>query len=124
MHIEKLVERYVDAWNRRDLAQLLGLLHAGAAYYDALWRELCVGRDLPKYLRDGLDEDKYWYEITGDLVVADNSVAYHYAAYEWDGMKIGANCFQGVEILVVAGDKITGGIDGLDPIALTLSDPE
>ncbi|MHA6262912.1 fumarylacetoacetate hydrolase family protein [Arenibacterium sp. CAU 1754] len=25
---------------------------------------------------------------------------------------------------VVAGDKITGGIDGLDPIALTLSDPE
>ncbi|WP_323785382.1 fumarylacetoacetate hydrolase family protein [Thalassovita sp.] len=25
---------------------------------------------------------------------------------------------------VVAGDKITGGIDGLDPIALTLGDPE
>lgn len=27
MRVEELVERYIDAWNRRDLAQLLGLLH-------------------------------------------------------------------------------------------------
>ena len=46
MELKELVEDYMDRWNRRDTAGLLSFMHKGAAYYDAFWRETCVGSDL------------------------------------------------------------------------------
>lgn len=102
----ELVTRYFDAWNRRDLAAVLDCLSPGAAYYDALWRESCVGRYLPKYLEDNLAEDQYWYELPGELIVTKEAIVCRYVAFDWVESTIGKKRFEGAEVLTVQDDKI------------------
>jgi hypothetical protein len=106
MKRRELVERYLDAWNRRDVAAVLELFHPGAAVYDALWRESCAGQFLPKYIQDGLEEDEYWYELTDELIYFDEGVIYRYAGYEWDGSQIGEKRFEGAEVMTVVNSRI------------------
>ena len=106
MKQDELVRRYLDAWNRRDVAAILDLLHPGAAYFDALWRESCVGRHLPNYLAEALGEDQYWYDLLGELIVTEDGVVYRYAGYSWDGTKVGKKRFEGAEVLSVREGKI------------------
>lgn len=106
MKRREIVECYLDAWNRRDADAVLELLNPGAAVYDALWRESCVGSSLPKYIRDGLEEDEYWYELTGELIYFDDGVIYRYAGHDWDGFQIGEKRFAGAEVMTIVDSKI------------------
>ena len=106
MNMEQLVDDYVDAWNRQDLGQLLGLLDKRATFYDAYWMEYCVGRDLDRFLGDSFEENNYWYQRTGTLILVDNSVTYRYTAHERIDSKIGPALFNGAEVLTFRGRKI------------------
>lgn len=106
MNMEKLVEDYIDAWNRQDVAGILELMHKGAAYYDAFWTETCVGRELDQYLKGYFDEEPYWYQQVGDAIVSDRSVVFRYSAHERSDSKIGNPIFYGAEVLIVRGSKI------------------
>ena len=75
MDLEKLVEDYISAWNRKDIDGLLALLHRGFAVYNAFWMESSVGKDAAQYLRDTLDEDECWYQQIGDVIVYNHGVA-------------------------------------------------
>ena len=111
IHLEELVKKYFSAWNRRDIGDLLAVLHNGAAYYDAFWRESCVGRDLRRYFTDCLADDPLWYELIGDLIVADDGVVCRYAAHERNGSAVGRLLFEGAEVLTLR-----------DGLILTISD--
>ncbi len=121
MNLDKLVEQYVSAWNRKDTDDLLALMHEGVAYYNAFWMESSVGQDVTQYLRDRLDEEKYWYQQVGGVIVCDDGVAYRYNAHELKDAAIGRALFNGAEVLNIRDGKIITVTDiycDPDPTAL------
>lgn len=106
MDVEKLVERYVCAWNEQDVEGLLNLMHKGASFYDAFWMETCVGQDLAQYFRDSFEEENYWYEQIGGAIEVDNGVAFRYLTYERGKSKFGRALYNGAEVLILRDDKI------------------
>jgi AraC-like DNA-binding protein len=106
MDLEEIVRKYFDAWNQRDVAGLLDLMHAGAAYYDAFWMETCVGNDLAQYFRDAMAEEPLWYVQVGEIVESENGVVARYSAHDLDASKIGDPLHYGAEIINVVDGKI------------------
>jgi AraC-like DNA-binding protein len=103
---KELVETYINAWNQRDVAGLLELMYAGAAYYDAFWMETCVGSDLAQYFQDAMDEEPFWYVQVGEVIETKNGVVFRYSAHDPDASKIGEPLHYGAEILNVVDGKI------------------
>lgn len=106
MHLEKLVQDYISAWNRQDVEGLLALMHSGCAYYDAFWRETCVGRDLVRYFHDSVEDYVYFYELVGNVIETDSGVAFRYNACERNDSKNRKAVFAGVEVLTIRDGKI------------------
>ena len=106
MTIEELISRYYAAWNSRDADAALGLMHPGAAYYDAFWMETCVGRDLQVYLRDALAEEQFWYERAGDIITTPHGIIGRYDAHEYSAGNVGDVVFNGFEIFRVHDGRI------------------
>lgn len=105
MDLRKLVEVYVDAWNQQDVDKVLGLMHKGAAYYDAFWMETCVGKDLADYFRGCFEIDNFWYKIVGEPVVVNGGVAYRYSVHD-HGDPDEPVLFYGTSVLIVRDGKI------------------
>lgn len=106
MHPERLVEDYISAWNRQDVEGVLALMHSGAAYYDAFWRETCVGRDLVQYIHDSVEDYAYFYRLIGDVIVTDSGVAFRYSAHDSSDSEDADVVFAGVEVLTIRDGKI------------------
>lgn len=106
MESEELVERYISAWNRRDADGVLALMHTGAAYYDAFWRETCVGRDLTEYFHISFAEEAYSYQQAGEAIITDSGAIVRYNAHEWTDSGPGKVVFSGAEVLAVQDGKI------------------
>lgn len=111
MNADEIVRRYVDAWNRQDVAGLLKLMHNGAAYYDAFWMETCVGRDLAQYFQDTIDQEPYWFEQIGETIITENGVTYRYSAHDRGASTIGEPILYGAGILGIKDNKILNVTD-------------
>ena len=105
MYLRKLVEDYVDAWNQQDVDKILGLMHKGAAYYDAFWMETCVGKDLADYFHDCFETDNFFYKTVGEPVTVNGGVAYRYSAHD-HGDPNEPVLFYGTSVLIVRDGKI------------------
>ena len=103
---EQLVEKYINAWNRRDVESLLDLMHRGAAYYDAFWMESCVGSDLSRYLEDSMREEPYRYERIGDVITTPTGCVFRYRAYSRFVPDIAEPVFEGAEVLTLHDGRI------------------
>ena len=106
MDLEILVDNYVSAWNRRNVEDLLNILHGGFAIYNAFWMESSVGKDAATYLRDILEEERYWYQRTGASIPFDNGVVYRYTAHELNDSTPGNCLFSGAEVLNIRNGRI------------------
>ena len=104
MDTESLVEKYIAAWSRQSVADLLDLFHPGAAYYDAFWMETCVGKDLRKYFQDSFDEESEIFERVGDIIVTAHGVVFRYAAFTCP--KGAEPTYYGADVLTILGNKI------------------
>ena len=103
--LQDLLDRYTRAINTRDIGAVMELLHPGAAYYDAFWRETCVGRDLEQYFADWFADDSDHYKQIGDLVVVDeNSIALRYRAY--DSNDDDREAYRGAEVFCLRDGRI------------------
>jgi len=106
--LQDLVDRYLAASNARDLDAVFELFHPGVAYYDAFWRETCVGGDFRQYLADWFTIDELVYEQTGELIIVDDeSVGLRYSARDENGTEV----YAGAEVLALK-----------DGMILTISD--
>jgi AraC-like DNA-binding protein len=103
---DKLVDDYLSAWNRHDVEGVLAFLHPGASYFDAFWRECCVGRDLARYFHASFQEEVLWYQRIGDLMVTEHSIVYRYTAHECVDASASTVVFNGAEILTLRDDRI------------------
>lgn len=111
MQPQELADKYLGAWNRQDVDGLLALMHEGASYYDAFWRETCVGRDLPEYFQGFFEEECYWYKQDGELITTDSSVVLRYHAHAVDGKEIGDVVYSGADVLTLRDGKILTSTD-------------
>lgn len=102
---KKLVEEYMGAWSTRDIDQLLRLLHPQASWHDAFWGETCSGDDLPQYIKDWFDVDKYWYRAD-DVLHTANGVIIRYTTFGKEDEAGIEPVFNGAEILTLADDLI------------------
>ena len=121
MNMEMLVKDYIAAWNRLDAASVAELMHDGAAYYDAFWMETCVGKHLPRYIQDSMDEESLWYEQVGKVILVENGVTYRYSAHERTDSTIGPPLYFGAAVLLLRDNKILTVSDyycNPDPAAL------
>jgi AraC-like DNA-binding protein len=121
MDVERLVDDYIKAWNRQDIAGLLQLMDKRTTYYDAYWMEYCVGRYLPRYLQHSFEEQSYSYKRIGDVLMVDDSAVYRYTAHEVTDSNIGPALFNGAEVLTFRDNKIVTVSDyycNPDPTAL------
>lgn len=106
MKIQKLVNRYLDAWNQQDLDGVLALMHEGAAYYDAFWKESCVGHDLVRYLHDAFEDYTYVYRQVGNIIETGSGVAFHYSAHEPNDKESDTAAFTGLEVFTIKDGKV------------------
>ncbi len=111
MDRDKIVNRFFEAWNQKDVSSLLRLMHPEASYYDAFWQESCSGRHLAKYFRTNFECDGYWYRLSDEIIPSPNGVIARYEALRRDDDLGLAPVFNGTDILTM--------VDGL---IMTVSD--
>ena len=102
---------YIDAWNRKDVSEILRMMHPKASYYDAFWQEACTGTHLSKYFSTNFITDTHWYRGDEDIVLTPNGIANRYLAFDLsdpDGLN---PLYNGVEIITMR-----------DGLILTISD--
>ena len=99
---EEIVKEYVIAWDTRDAPRLMRLLHPQASWYDAFWGETCSGPNLPQYIQDIFDLEKYWYEPDKEIIHTPNGVITRYIAYSRTDTAGDEPVFNGAEILTLA----------------------
>jgi AraC-like DNA-binding protein len=104
--MQKLVDMYMGAWNRRDLKGLLELMHEGVSYYDAFWRETCVGRDLTQYLQDCFESETSSYQQIGKSLQVQDGVVFRYAAHNPSDGEAAEPSYVGAEVLTLLDGKI------------------
>lgn len=103
---QDIIHEYLAAWSTRDAQRLLRLLHQQASWYDAFWGETCSGEDLPQYIKDLFDEEKYWYRVDGELVHTPNGVVLRYTAFRLDDSAGSTSIFNGAEFITLSDSLI------------------
>ena len=102
MDREKIAERYMEAYERGDVAGLLRLMHPQGSYYDAFWGETCSGRDLAKYYRGVFEQDACWYKSDDELVTTPTRFVIRYVAYNKSDIEGLAPIFNGAEVMTMS----------------------
>lgn len=106
MERAELAEKYFDAWNRRNVSDLLSLLHPQASYFDAFWGEACSGAALKKFIETELETAGRWYRLHPEIIPTRSGMIARYTAFD-GGDTAGVNpLFSGAEIITVAAGLI------------------
>ena len=103
---EALIDRYIDVSNKRDLDGFFDLVHPGVAYFDAFWRETCVGRDLRQYMEDWYAIDTFEYRRLGEIITTRDGAVFRYSALDVNTDVVAEAMYTGAEVLTVESGKI------------------
>lgn len=103
---EALIDRYIEISNKRDLDAFFEIVQPGLAYYDAFWRETCVGRDLRQYMADWYAVDPCEYTRIGELIVTPDGAAFRYSALARDAADADEASYYGAEVLTAKDGKL------------------
>lgn len=104
--LEEIVDRYLAAWNEKNVTEVLKALHPQASYYDAFWGETCSGPDLQKYLRLNIMEDTRWYRPEGKVIVTPTGMVARYTAFDHKDQAGIEPLFVGVEVFTLSAGQI------------------
>jgi len=106
-----LVNLYVEAWNRKNVSELMSLMHPGASYYDAFWGEICYGSDLARFFTADFEVDTRRYQQDGEIITTPNGLILRYLAFEHGRGEKERPVYPGAEIITVS-----------DGLIMTISD--
>jgi len=81
---EDFVRSYLDAWNRGDAQRIAGHLCTDGLYCDIPRQEQLSGDDLVAHLIDYFSNDRYRYELIGDILADEQTVAFQYRVVPLD----------------------------------------
>lgn len=106
MDRDELVNRYIEAWNRKDTSALLRMMHPQASYYDSFWQESCSGKHLGKYFSASFEADSRWYRSQGEIIPTANGMISRYAAYDGDDDLGLTPVYHGAEVMTLSDELI------------------
>lgn len=121
MSHQDLLDRYMDAWNRKAVADVLKLMDPQASYHDAFWGETCSGSDLVRYFDISFSADTRWYEQDGELISTPTGFIFQYLAFDRQNPGKRKLLYRGAEVVTLEDGIITGISDFYcdpDPVQL------
>ena len=105
MQATNLVNDYVSAWNHRDVSGIANLLTDNATYVDVPTHETLTVSALVDHLRRAFEREPFRYDLVGDILVGENTVAFRYNTYDLNSRPGSRPILSGAEFLVLHGDK-------------------
>lgn len=108
MQAAELVKDYFSAWNRHDPTGIVGLLADNGFNFDVPLNEKLSGEPLADYLANGFTQEKLRYELVGEILIGNYSVAFQYRTCNADDSSDTAVGLCGAEFLTIHGNKVTG----------------
>jgi AraC-like DNA-binding protein len=116
MHATEFVESYFDAWNHRDPKGVADHLSADGIYCDIPENARRSHDELIVRLRDFFSKHRHRYELIGDIMTSDNTVAFQYEMVP-PGKGMQGNypeSFRGAEFVTLHHDEAMTIIDYYD----------
>ena len=106
MHSSKFVESYFAAWNHFDPKGVADHLAVHGTYCDVPENQQHSRDELVTYLTDFFARDRRRYELIGDILTGDNSIAFQYKVSPLAVADHGsiAQAYCGAEFMSLAGD--------------------
>jgi AraC-like DNA-binding protein len=103
MHTTKFVESYFDAWNHRDPRGVADHLAADGIYCDIPQQVQTTHDGLIGHLTDFFAGDKHRYELIGEILKGDDTIAFQYRMCPLGKDKKSSTC-RGAEFMTLHGD--------------------
>jgi AraC-like DNA-binding protein len=100
---QDFVDSYLGAWNRRDATGVLEHLCDKGRYVDVPSQQQLTGESLVAHLIDYFSNEDYRYEIIGEVLANDNTIAFQYMVIPLD-VSSGAVGWSGAEFIEMCGD--------------------
>jgi AraC-like DNA-binding protein/ketosteroid isomerase-like protein len=107
MQAAELVRDYFSAWNRRDPTGIVSLLTRNGYYFDVPTNKKLSGEALVQYLAHEFKQRKLRYDLVGEILIGNSSIAFQYQISNVDDPADVAARLRGAEFLTVRGDKVT-----------------
>ena len=98
------VASYLDAWNDRVAGAVAEHLAGGGTYCDMPAQRQLSGGELIAHLEDYFSRDHCQYQLVGDILVGENSIAFQYRACPEAGS--GQSPWTGAEFVTFEGDSV------------------
>jgi AraC-like DNA-binding protein len=98
------VASYLDAWNERDADAVADHLADGGTYCDMPTQRQLSGNELIAHLREYFSRDHCQYQLVGDILVGENSIAFQYRALPEEDS--GQRPWTGAEFVTFEGDSV------------------
>ena len=110
------VESYIDAWNHQDPVGVAEHLAAGGIYCDVPYHTQKRSSELVAYLREFFTEDSQRYELVGEILTGENTIAFQYRMYPLaDSANAGSQrSYRGAEFMTLHGESAMTIIDYYD----------
>ena len=100
------VESYLDAWNHRDPVAVARHFATTGIYCDVPENVRQTRSELIVSLETLFSEQRQCYELIGDILASDNTIAYQYRMYDVDesGQRLPGEPTRGAEFITMEGD--------------------
>lgn len=117
MRATKFVKSYIDAWNQMDPEGVLDHLAVGGTYRDVPANEQHAGDELVTYLKLFFKQNKHRYELIGDVLTGERTIAFQYRVSPLSNPVGAADIYRGAEFMTLVYDAavtITDYYEGTD----------
>ena len=100
---QDFVESYLDAWNNHDATGVVGHMVSDGTYLDGPSQQQLTGEAFIKHLIEYFSNDHYRYELIGEVLANNSTIAFQYRAVPTDPNS-GAEGWTGAEFIQLDGD--------------------
>ena len=99
------VATYFEAWNHGDAGAVADLLGSDGTYLDIPTQQTLSGEDLLIHLREFFDQGECRYQLVGEILTGENTIAFQYQAVPEPGST--SPPWTGAEFVTFEGDAAT-----------------
>lgn len=99
------VDSYFAAWNSGDATRVAEHLCSGGLYCDEPFQQRLAGTALIAHLAEYFSNVSYHYELVGDVLFSDDTVAFQYREFPKDSKHAEGSVWGGAEFIQLAGNQ-------------------
>lgn len=100
---QAFVDSYLDAWNKQDADGVLNHFRSDGTYLDVPSQKKLTGEELVEHLVDYFSNDEYRYELVGEVLSNNETVAFQYQVVPRDPHSDAVG-WSGAEFIQLDGD--------------------